>query len=310
MINKAIKALINKDYRTKLLISRGFYDRLSDEEFVKLQYKTEFGKEPDLVNPVTFNEKLQWLKLHDRDPRYTELVDKLAVKDIVAKTLGEQYVIPTIGVWESPEEIPFDSLPEKFVLKCTHNSGTGTVVCRNKAELDRERTIEELHRGMKEDFFLKVREYPYKNVPRRIICEKYLENEGSSDMPDYKFHCSYGVPKFILVCKNRFGLGGMTEDFFTPEWEHLPVKRPARPNASEPIEKPAQLEEMIEIARKLSKDIPFVRVDLYIAGGSVYFGELTFYPSSGASAFVPESFDKVFGDTIDLAPLMNAAKGK
>ena len=152
MIKKLIKAITNKSYRTSLLINRGFYDRLSDEEFVRVQYKAAFGREPDLEAPKTFNEKIQWLKLHCRDPRYTELVDKLAVKRFIAETLGERYVIPTIGSWETPEEVPFDSLPEKYVLKCTHNSGSGTVICRNNSQLDRKAALAELHRGLNEDF--------------------------------------------------------------------------------------------------------------------------------------------------------------
>lgn len=309
MIKKLIKAITNKSYRISLLMNRGFYDRLSDEEFVRVQYKAAFGREPDLEAPKTFNEKIQWLKLHYRDPRYTELVDKLAVKRVIAETLGERYVIPTIGSWETPEEVPFDSLPEKYVLKCTHNSGSGTVICRNNSQLDRKAALAELHRGMNEDFYKKVREYPYKNVPRRIICEQFLENTGSRDMPDYKFHCFNGEPKFILVCRNRFGKGGMTEDFFTTEWERIPVARPDHPNSAEPVEKTELLDEMLRISRTLSAGIPFVRVDLYAANGQIYFGELTFFPASGAKPFLPETYDRIFGDMLEL-PARNTETGE
>ena len=300
VFSKGIRFLKDKTYRQTILMNAGFYDRLSDEEFIKKRFRLATGRELDLDAPKTLNEKLQWLKLHDRDPEYTALVDKYAVKSIIAERIGEEYVVPTLGCWDNAESVPFDELPEKFVLKCTHNSGTGTIICREKSKLDRAAVIKELKRGLAEDFFLKYREWPYKNVPRRIICEKYLENEGSSDMPDYKLHCFYGEPKFILVCRDRFSETGMTEDFFTTDWEHIPVKRPKCANSSEPIEKPPMLDEMMDIARKLSKGIPFVRVDLYLAGGRVYFGEMTFFPTSGLTAFVPEEYDGIFGDLLEL----------
>jgi hypothetical protein len=303
VVSKAVKLITDRRYLMINLMNAGFYDRLPDEAFIRKQFRIRLGREPDLEDPKTFNEKLQWLKLHDRRPEYTALVDKYAVKSIVAERIGEEHIVPTIGCYSDPEEIPFDSLPEKYVLKCTHNSGTGTILCRDNKKLDRRATVRELKRGLAEDYYLKVREWPYKGVPHRIVCERFLENDGSSDMPDYKLHCFYGEPKFILVCRDRFSKTGMTEDFFTPDWEHIPVSRPAHPNASVQIERPPMLDEMMSIARELSRDIPFVRVDLYVAGGRIYFGEMTFFPSSGAAPFVPEEYDRVFGDMLDLSPL-------
>ena len=300
IISKGVKFLTDSTYRKINLMNRGFYNSLSDEEFLKMRFKLLIGTELDLDAPRTFNEKLQWLKLYDRDPAYTALVDKYEVKKIVAKRIGEEYVIPTIGCWDDPTSIPFESLPNKFVLKCTHNSGTGTIICRDKHSFDRNAAIRELRRGLAEDYYAKVREWPYKDVPHRIICEQYLENDGSDDMPDYKFHCFNGEPRFILVCRNRFGKTGMTEDFFTVDWDHLPVKRPKHPNASEQIEKPPILEKMLEISGILSQGIPFVRVDLYRAGGRIYFGEMTFFPASGTTRFEPEKYDEIFGEMLDL----------
>ena len=193
----------------------------------------------------------------------------------------------------------FDKLPEQFVLKCNHNSGLGMYICRDKSKIDIQEVKKGLLRGLKQDYYLTGREWPYKNIPRKIVCEQYMTNNGE-ELADYKIHCFNGEPKMILGCRDRFKESGLTEDFFSEKWEHLPVKRPAHSNAAEPIEKPQQLEEMLMLAKKLANGIPFVRVDFYVIEGNIYFGELTFFPMSGFETFVPESWDSVFGQWISL----------
>ncbi len=396
-------------------------------------------------NPETFNEKLQWLKLYNRRPEYTMMVDKYLVRDYIAKEIGEEYLIPLLGVWDNPDDIDFDALPNQFVLKCNHNSGTGMCICKDKSKLNVEQVLSELHKGYKEDYYVMNREWPYKNVPRKIIAEKYMVDKGTAELRDYKFfcfggvckcmkvdfdrfvehranyynpqgnlldlgeticppdkqknivlptnmdkmivlaeklsqgipflrvdfydvngqiyfgeltfypasgfgaftddewdvelgkwielpksigggyillieefivrlhnktasgelkdykiHCFNGEPKMTLVCSDRFSETGLREDFFDENWWHLPMKRPDHPNSEISIEKPMNFEQMKKLARQLSKDIPFVRIDFYEINDKVYFGELTFYPASGFSGFDPEQWDHKLGEWINL----------
>ena len=312
IIAKGIKYFSDKDYRTIINARLGMYDRLPDDKYLKKLFKAYFHKELNLENPVTFNEKLQWLKLYNRKPEYTMMVDKYKVREYIAQTLGEEYLIPLLGVWDDPDEIDFDALPDQFVLKCNHNSGLGMCICKDKSKLDIERVKNILREGLKQDYYLTGREWPYKDVPRKIICEKYMEDTsvqpcGSESMPaisgglsDYKIHSFNGVPEVILVCRNRFSELGLTEDFFDQGWTHLNVQREEHPNSSTPIAQPKELEDMLRLAETLSKDVPLLRSDFYTVGGKVYFGELTFFPASGFEKFVPETFDKLLGDWITL----------
>lgn len=231
------------------------------------------------------------------------MADKAAVKPYVAGILGESHVIPTLGVWQNEEEIDFDSLPERFVLKCTHDSG-GVAVCRDKSAATIQNAKRTLHHFLKRDYYSQWREWPYRDIPRRILAEAYLDG-GENGLTDYKIHCFGGVPKLILVCQDRFSAGGMTEDFFTEGWEHLDIRRPQAANASKPVPKPEQLSEMLQIAATLSKDIPFARIDLYNVRQRVYFSEITLYPASGLTAFVPDKWDKILGEWLTL-PEANA----
>ncbi len=294
------KYLLDPNYRFLFRASRGKFDTMPDEAYLQKKFRASMGKPLNLEAPGTFNEKLQWLKLHDRKPLYPILADKVAVKDYVAERIGKEYVIPTLGVWDSPEQVEFESLPARFVLKCNHNSGLGMVICKDKRNLDIPKTRKKLSRGLREDYFLSGREWPYRNIPRRILAEQYLENEETAGLTDYKLHCFGGEPRFILVCRDRFAPTGLTEDFFTPQWEHMDIKRPKVPNASAPIPKPAQLARMLALARELSRDIPFVRVDFYLVDESIYFSELTFFPASGFVPFMPESWDETFGSWLQL----------
>ena len=296
---KAIKYLSDSAYRTRINIGLGIYDRMPDDDFLKMAFSANMEYSLDLENPRTFNEKLQWLKLYNRRPEYTMMVDKYRVRDYIKEKLGEEYLIPLIGVWDAPDDIDFDALPEKFVLKCNHNSGLGMCICSDKSKLDIKKVKQGLARGLKQDYYLTRREWPYKDVPRRIIAEQYMA-DGGNELSDYKIHSFNGVPKVILVCRDRFASSGLTEDFFTDTWEHLDIRRTNQPNSTTEIEKPAELDEMLELSRVLSKDIPFVRTDFYVVNHKVYFGELTFFPASGLVGFVPSGWDETLGRWLKL----------
>ena len=294
-IIRVVGKLSDKGYRFQVLSGFGFFNKMDDEIYLKRLYQAFFGKSLNLYEPITFNEKLQWLKLYDRKPEYTVMVDKYRAREYITKKIGEQYLIPLIGVWNSADEIDFAALPNQFAMKCNHNSGLGMCICTDKSKLDIKRVKVQLRRGLKQDYYLTGREWPYKNVPRKIVAEQFLKSDAGG-LTDYKIHCFNGVPKFILVCRDRFTESGLTEDFYTPEWEHMEVKRPNIPNAKMPIPKPEKLDEMLILAEKLSKDIPFIRIDFYFVEGKIYFSELTFFPASGFEGYEPPEWDRIFGE--------------
>lgn len=298
-VKKTNQYILDKNYRFLINSTFHLYDKMPDDVYLHKLYKASMGKELDLVNPKTFNEKLQWLKLYNRRKEYTKMVDKYEVRNYIADTIGQEYLIPLIGVWENPKAIDFSILPEQFVIKCTHNSGLGMTICKNKSILDISTTKRNLHRGWKQDYFKLNREWPYKDVTHRIIAEKYMD-DGRGQLRDYKFHCFNGKCEFILVCDNRFASTGVTEDFYSPDWEHLDIKRPGIKNTDTIQNCPEKLTEMINLAEKLSEGIPFVRIDFYLVNHMVYFGEITFFPASGLKGFVPEEWDLRFGELIQL----------
>ena len=293
------KFLCDPKVRLGYLTKLGLTDGISDRRLLEMKYRASMGGELDLDTPSTFNEKLQWLKLYDRKPEYTVMVDKYRVRDYIADTIGSEYLIPLVGVWDSADEIDFDALPNQFAMKCNHNSGLGMCICKDKSKLDVVQVKKELRKGLQEDYYLTGREWPYKDVPRKIIAEQFMKSDAGG-LTDYKLHCFNGEPKLILVCKDRFTETGLTEDFFSENWEHLDIRRPKHPNASQPIPQPEELPQMLELARKLSKDIPFLRVDFYIIEHKIYFSELTFFPASGFEKFVPEKWDETLGSWLTL----------
>lgn len=268
---------------------------LTDKQFLSMKFQYIFGKKIDWKNPISFNEKLQWLKVYDRNPKYTILVDKYEVKKYIAKQIGEEYVIPIIGVWDKFENVDFEELPEQFVLKCTHDSG-GLVICRDKKSLDYEAVRDKITNSLSNNYYFSGREWPYKNVKPRIIAEQYM----ADDLRDYKLFCFNGTPRMTLVCSERFSGGGLKEDFYDEEWKHLDVQRPTHGNSVYPIERPKQYELMKKLASKLSEKIPFSRIDFYEIDDKVYFGEITFYPASGFEGFVPEEWDLKLGEWLKL----------
>lgn len=272
----------------------------NDESFIKILWKINMNYPLNLESPTTFSEKMQWLKLYNHHTEFTMMVDKVKVKDYVASILGVEFIIPTLGVWEDPDMIDFDSLPEKFVIKCNHNSGTGMYICKDKSKMNINEVKDNLRAGLKENYYLKNREWPYKNVPRKIIAEKYIEPApDTNDLPDYKFFCFNGEPKYCQVITGRESK--MCIDFFDKEWNHQPFHEPkAYPFAEFKPKRPKQLEKMWNAAAKLAEGHPFSRIDFYEVGDDVYFGEITLFPTSGMGGFSPAEYDLIFGKLINL----------
>lgn len=299
LIGKLKKVLQKPRVLVKVLLDTKLSRLLTDRAHVKLAYWAGTGKKLHLKAPVTFNEKLQWLKLNDRRELYRICADKLRVRDYVAQQLGEEYLIPLLGSWERAADIDFEALPEQFVVKCNHNSGLGMCICKDKAQLDLPKVRKQLEEGLQQDYFYHRREWSYKDLPRRIVAEAFL-SDGSGTLADYKIHVFNGKARFILVCADRFEGSGLTEDFYTPQWEHLDIRRPGIPNAKKPQEKPQLLSQLVECAEKLGQAFPFVRADFYVCGGRIYFGEMTFYPAGGATPFDPPHWDETFGSWLQL----------
>ena len=298
--SKLIRSIWDPFYGASKLLHRCSPLVKNDETYVKLDYFFSMKKKLDLNNPKTFNEKLQWLKLNNRNKQYSLLVDKYQVKEYVGEILGKDYIIPTIGVWNSFDEIDFDSLPNQFVLKCTHDSG-GLIVCCDKISLDREKAREKIEKCLKRDYYMGTREYPYKDVPHRIIAEKYMTNDDSSpELTDYKFFCFDGYVDCVMVCLDRH-LNDTKFYFFNKDWELLRLNiRGKKAPEGFTIPKPKTMDEMFAIASQLSKGMKFVRIDLYEIRGHVYFGEYTFFPDSGLDSNLLPETDRYFGDLIKL----------
>lgn len=281
---------------------------MPDSIYLRWIFKKIMGYPLNLKNPRTFNEKLQWLKLHDRKPIYTTMVDKYEAKKYAASIIGEEYIIPTLGVWNHFDEIDFDSLPNQFVLKCTHDSG-GIVICRDKSKFDKDTAREKIEKCLKFNFYWAGREWPYKNVKPRIIAEKYMEDESytlylRSDtkfdgLIDYKFMCFNGKVKCIFTVTQRYSEEGLKVTFFDTDWNKMPFER-HYPMDKRSIKKPTSYDEMVVLSEKLSRGCTFVRVDFYEINEKPYFGEMTFYPGDGWEEFTPYEWDRILGEWIDL----------
>jgi len=260
------------------------------------KYRRLLGKSLNIDTPKTYNEKLQWLKLYDKRPVYTQISDKYEVRKYIDETIGSEYLVPLLGVWDNFEDIDFDSLPNKFVLKCTHDSG-GVIICKNKNDLDIKSAKEKLEKSLKVNYYYHGREWSYKNVRPRIICEQYMGDGINTSLIDYKFFCFDGDPKAMFIATDR---GVDTRfDFYDMEFNHIPVKQHYN-NSSKEIAKPQNFDVMASLASKLSKGVPHVRVDFYEIQGKVFVGELTLYHFSGFKAFEPEEYDYTFGEWLNL----------
>lgn len=294
--NKIISLLKRPQYLFLMLGHRGFFKWMNDETYLKIAYWCKMDKRLDLKHPTTYNEKLQWLKLNDRNPEYASLVDKYEVRKFIEKTIGEDYLIPLLGIWDSIDEIDFDNLPNQFVLKCTHDSG-GLVICRDKEKLDIEKAKKKLKKSLRHNYYWGQREWIYKNIKPRIIAEKYMVDESKKELKDYKFFCFDGAVKAMFIATDR-GIDTRF-DFFDLEFNHMPFMQ-NYPNANKEIRKPKGFEKMIELAKVLSEGIPHVRVDFYDINGEVYFGEMTFFHFSGWEKFEPEKYDQLFGSWLQI----------
>ncbi|MBE5743458.1 MAG: hypothetical protein E7358_01930 [Clostridiales bacterium] len=296
--NSIIFDIIKNPSRIVTFLGRSFVGRLiSDRLYLKLLYFTKFKRKLNLKNPKTFNEKLQWLKLNNRKGIYTVMVDKEEVKEYVTDKIGENYVIPTIGVWDNANDIDFEKLPEEFVLKCNHNSG-GLVICKDKSKLNVKEVREKLNACLKRNYYLLAREWPYKNVIPKIIAENLVKDKKSEFLPVYKVMCFNGEPKIIQTIQND-KQPNETIDYFNTSWELLDLKQNFE-NSEVPFEKPICLEEMLDLSRKLAKNQPFIRIDWYVINGKLKFSEFTFYSDAGFAKFTPDEWDKKLGSYINL----------
>ena len=299
-MNKMFDYLLNKPNMILSYLWRKVGVIVPDKVYLKVQFWLLMGKRLNLEHPVTYSEKLQWLKLYDRRSEYITMVDKAAAKDYAARIIGDKYVIPTLGVWDRPEEIDWDTLPNQFVLKCTQDSG-GLVICRDKTKLEKVSAMKKLRAGLRRNYYKVWREWPYKDVPRKIIAEKYIEPApNEKDLPDYKFFCFDGQVKALFIATERQNPNEDVKfDFFDSNFNLLPFRQ-GHDHARVLPHKPKNFDVMIKAAEKLSKGIPHVRVDFYEIGDLVLFGEMTLFHFSGLVPFEPEEWDYKFGSWINL----------
>lgn len=297
-----IKKNIVKFWKMYFTIEGTYTSLLPDRVYLKKLYKKRMGKELNLNSPETFNEKLNWLKLYDRRPEYTMMVDKYEVRKFVEEKVGKQYLIPLLGCWNQVDEIDFEALPSEFVLKCNHDNGV--IICKDKNVLNIEQTKKELQFHLNRNYYKKAREWPYKNVERKIICEEYMSDEfnESDELIDYKFFCFNGEIKTICIIQNRSS--NETIDYVDVNFEYMSI-RDKCPNSYLLREKPVCFEEMIMIAKRLSAGIPHVRVDLYCINQKAYFGEMTFFDDGGFGHKEPLFWEKEFGNWIELPKIKN-----
>ena len=298
IISNSKKVLMNPRLLISFIASKNLLNWMPHKQYLKLLYFAKMKKSLNIDNPKTYNEKLQWLKLYDRNPEYTQMVDKYEVRKYISETIGEEYLIPLLGVYNTYDDIKFDQLPNQFVLKPNHTSGN-VFICKDKSKIDYMSLKKEVDMWLKREYFWIHREWPYKNVESRIICEKYMVDESGTELKDYKFMCFNGKVKCSFVCLNRYLPTGLNVDFYDMDWNPMPFER-HYPRSGTIIPKPKTFDKMVRFAEKLSKDIPFVRVDFYEINGQLYFGELTFSPGSGYEEFTPESYDYLLGSWLGL----------
>lgn len=283
-----------------MLSSRGLFNWMSDEQYLRILYRLAMRERLDLENPNNYNAKLQWLKLNDRKDIYSVMVDKYDAKQYIASVVGEEYLIPTLGVWNNFEEIDFASLPNRFVLKCTHDSG-GVSICRDKENYDIDRARKKIQKSLRRNYYYLYREWPYKSLKPRIIAEEYMEEgdgEGEENvLTDYKFFCFDGVPKIMYISKDK--AQQPYTDFYDMDFNHLPI-HVKDPNSDVKREKPKEFDLMKRLAEALSKGMPHLRVDFYVIKEKIYVGELTFYHNGGVTRIQPDEWNIKMGEWIQI----------
>lgn len=301
-MNKYIRFLVDSDYRFVVMGNWGFFKNMDDEKYLKKRFKAILGIELDLDNPKTFNQKIQWLKINDRNSIYPKLVDKFEVKKWVAEKIGEEYVVPTYGIYDSFDQIDFSKIPNSFVIKCTHDSGSA-IICNNKSDFDVNSAKKKIKKCMKKNLYYSGREWAYKEVTPRIIIEKNLLDDGKGNLScepvDYKLMCFNGKVKCTFTCTERYSDEGLKVTFFDNNWNVLPFERHF-PKSKKIIEKPKSFDKMVELAEKLAEGMRFVRVDFYEVNEKIYFGEMTLYPGCGQEEFNPVEWDYKIGEMLKL----------
>lgn len=279
-----------------------WYYLIPDRWEIKYHFKKLVGYAPNLRNPQSFNEKIQWLKLNDRNKRYADLIDKFKVKDIVKNILGEEYVIPTLfGPYKDATDIPWNELPNQFVLKCNHDAAS-VIVCKDKSSLDIANAISKLNSCLKKNYYNNLgKQWGYKHVEPCVFVEQYMQDNQSDDLMDYKFMFFNKECKCLFTCLERKSKTGLKVNFYTTDWKRMPFIR-KYPSTKYIEHKPCMLNQMLIIAQKLADYVnnSFVRIDLYNINGKIYFGEFTFYPGGGFEAFYPEKWDYILGSWMKL----------
>jgi hypothetical protein len=293
---KLIKGFVHPNLALSLVLEK-FGVFIPDRKYLVFQYRLRTGLKLNLDNPVTFNEKLQWLKLYNRKPEYTKMADKYEARKYVSRKIGEEYLIPLLGVWNKFDEIDFEKLPNQFVLKATHDSG-GLVICKDKNEFSIKQAQKVIEKHLRQNYYYGGREWVYRDIQPRIVVEKYMTDESGTELKDYKIFCFDGIPKIIQVDFNRFT--GHKRNFYSTKWEYQPFSLLHKTYPDIDIAKPKSLDKLLEIAGILSEGIPYLRVDLYLINDGIYFGEMTFYPEDGYGLFTPHKWDKIFGNWIIL----------
>ena len=289
----------NPQYFITSPASKGWLNWVPDSLYLKVLYRVIMGRKLNLKNPKEYNEKLQWLKLNDRKPEYSTMVDKYEVRGYIEDLLGDKYLIPCLGIYDSVDDIDIDALPDRFVLKCTHDSGS-VEICKDKSSFDIEGARHRLAQAMKRNYYATYREWPYKYVKPRIIAEGYLEGDGG-DLKDYKVMCFNGEAKIVEVHENRFVEGKVhTQTFYDREWNIVPLTQVETVTVDRPGERPRQLDEILRLSELIAKDMYHARIDWYIEGDKIYFGEITFFDGSGFESFSTPEMERMLGDMINL----------
>lgn len=312
IIKQKAKALVFKTkkwYRKYFTIYDAEHTLLPDKIYLRRLYKEKNGEQLNLNSPKTFTEKLNWLKLYDKRPEYTIMADKYAVRKYINSILGERFLVPLLGVWDNPEEIDFSLLPNRFVLKANHDSNIFVCVDKERQRFEDKsgriiigfaEVVQELKRRLQIDYYKFFREWPYKNIPRKVICERFMENTNGDSLLDYKLFCFNGIPKLIMINSNRFQEGGVKTDIYDTNWNHLDMQDEGYPMLGDVFAKPPEINELLQISTQLAEGIPFVRIDYNVWDRVIYFGEFTFYHNAGMERFQPEEWDRKLGEWLDL----------
>lgn len=296
---KTIFELFADPKSLKLVLLKVFGKNMPDEKYLKMFYKIKTGHELDLDNPKTYTEKLQWIKLYDRRPEYTMMQDKYAIRKFIKETIGEEYLIPLLGVWDCADDIDFDSLPDQFVLKCNHDCAS-VMICREKSTFDTVEARKHLRTCLQKNYYPDGREWAYKDIKPKIIAEKYMQNGDEKTLTDYKFFCFSGTARMVLLASGQAHTPERRLNFYDIDFNLLPIRRGEMPSSENTVSKPDGFDDLVILAEKLSAGIPFVRVDFYLVEGHPYFGEVAFYPSGGMAEFKPREWEERVGDWIIL----------